>query len=175
MSTQQDPTNYPSGVGVSLLLCSACEWFAMALAPLSSSPVTTARPLVGRSYLALTRDNMSRGEARRSHGRAGPRMMVDDREEDIKAKIAKLRGATSKGETYEKVMGKGKTITEKMEKSKEALGEEEKAAEVRGERNAEIGRRPCNAGTSSVSPFSWYQLLSRCIKLAAGPRSPDSD
>lgn len=51
----------------------------------------------------------------------GPRstavMMVSEREEELKAKIAKLRGATAKGEGYERVVGSGADLTEKMEKS----------------------------------------------------------
>lgn len=45
-------------------------------------------------------------------------MMVSDREEELKAKIAKLRGATAKGEGYERVVGSGADLTDKMEKSK---------------------------------------------------------
>lgn len=44
--------------------------------------------------------------------------MVSEREEELKDKIAKLRGAASKGETYERVVGDGKELTEKMDKSK---------------------------------------------------------
>eukprot|EP00903_Cladosiphon_okamuranus_P009413 g8977.t1 len=45
-------------------------------------------------------------------------MMVSEREEELKDKIAKLRGAASKGESYERVVGDGKGLTEKMDKSK---------------------------------------------------------
>eukprot|EP00752_Nemacystus_decipiens_P010614 g9452.t1 len=44
--------------------------------------------------------------------------MVSEREEELKDKIAKLRGAASKGESYERVVGDGKDLTEKMEKTK---------------------------------------------------------
>lgn len=44
--------------------------------------------------------------------------MVSEREEELKDKIAKLRGAASKGESYERVVGDGKSLTEKMDKSK---------------------------------------------------------
>lgn len=44
--------------------------------------------------------------------------MVSEREEELKDKIAKLRGAASKGETYERVVGKGSSLTEKMTESK---------------------------------------------------------
>lgn len=44
--------------------------------------------------------------------------MVSEREEELKDKIAKLRGAASKGESYERVVGEGKSLTEKMDKSK---------------------------------------------------------
>lgn len=44
--------------------------------------------------------------------------MVSEREEDLKDKIAKLRGAASKGETYERVVGKGSSLTEKMAEAK---------------------------------------------------------
>lgn len=45
-------------------------------------------------------------------------MMVSEREEELKAKIAKLRGAASKGDSYERVVGKGQGLTDKMQKSK---------------------------------------------------------
>ncbi|CAN0522603.1 unnamed protein product, partial [Ectocarpus sp. 12 AP-2014] len=44
--------------------------------------------------------------------------MVSDREQELKDKIAKLRGAASKGDTYERVVGKGSELKDKMEKSK---------------------------------------------------------
>lgn len=44
--------------------------------------------------------------------------MVSEREEELKDKIAKLRGAASKGDTYERVVGKGSELKEKMDKSK---------------------------------------------------------
>ncbi|CAM9383114.1 unnamed protein product [Scytosiphon promiscuus] len=44
--------------------------------------------------------------------------MVSEREEELKDKIAKLRGAASKGETYERVVGRGSDLTEKMDKGK---------------------------------------------------------
>lgn len=44
--------------------------------------------------------------------------MVSEREEELKDKIAKLRGAASKGESYERVVGDGKDLTAKMDKSK---------------------------------------------------------
>lgn len=44
--------------------------------------------------------------------------MVSEREEELKDKIAKLRGAASKGDTYERVVGKGSELKDKMEKSK---------------------------------------------------------
>lgn len=47
--------------------------------------------------------------------------MVSEREEELKDKIAKLRGAASKGESYERVVGDGKDLTEKMDKSKGAF------------------------------------------------------
>lgn len=36
--------------------------------------------------------------------------MVSDREQELKDKIAKLRGAASKGDTYERVIGKGSEL-----------------------------------------------------------------
>lgn len=45
-------------------------------------------------------------------------MMVSEREEELKAKISKLRGAAAKGDSYERVVGKGEDLTKKMEKSK---------------------------------------------------------
>lgn len=45
-------------------------------------------------------------------------MMMSEREKELKAKIAKLRGATAKGDTYENVVGKGAELTEKMARSK---------------------------------------------------------
>lgn len=60
-------------------------------------------------------------------------MMVSEREEELKAKIARLRGAASKGDTYEQVVGKGADLTEKMSKSKgEFDGDLERAQQVRG-------------------------------------------
>lgn len=44
--------------------------------------------------------------------------MVSEREEELKDKIAKLRGAASKGDTYERVVGKGSELKDKMDKSK---------------------------------------------------------
>lgn len=58
-------------------------------------------------------------------------MMVSEREEELKAKISKLRGAAAKGDSYERVVGKGEDLTKKMEKSKgEFEGNIEKAQQV---------------------------------------------
>ena len=59
--------------------------------------------------------------------------MVSEREEELKDKIAKLRGAASKGESYERVVGDGKELTEKMDKSKgEFDGTVDRERQVRG-------------------------------------------
>lgn len=55
-------------------------------------------------------------ERRPRHRRPRPRAwtavrMVSEREEELKDKIAKLRGAASKGETYERVVGRGSDLT----------------------------------------------------------------
>lgn len=58
--------------------------------------------------------------------------MVSEREEELKSKIARLRGAASKGDSYERVVGKGQDLTEKMEKAKgEFEGDIVKAEQVR--------------------------------------------
>lgn len=74
-------------------------------------------------------------ERRRSGGRDARAstavMMVSEREEELKSKIAKLRGAAAKGDSYERVVGKGEDLTKKMEKSKgEFEGSIEKAQQV---------------------------------------------
>lgn len=57
--------------------------------------------------------------------------MVSEREEELKDKISKLRGAAAKGDSYERVVGKGKDLTKKMEKSKgEFEGSIEKAQQA---------------------------------------------
>lgn len=57
--------------------------------------------------------------------------MVSEREEELKAKIAKLRGAASKGDSYERVVGKGSELTKKMENSKDEFeGSVAKAEQV---------------------------------------------
>ena len=61
-------------------------------------------------------------------------MMVSEREEELKNKISKLRGAAAKGDSYERVVGKGEDLTKKMEKSKgEFEGSIERAQQVTDE------------------------------------------
>lgn len=81
-------------------------------------------------------------------------MMVSEREEELKAKIAKLRGATAKGDTYERVVGAGAELTEKMKESKEEFGgEREKAAQV------------CVAREAWLSGMSGTKHVAECSRM----------
>lgn len=75
------------------------------------------------------------GQARWITVRPAPRiskalMMVSEREEELKAKIARLRGAAAKGGTYERVVGKGADLKDKMEQTARNLTDEERAQQV---------------------------------------------
>ena len=68
-------------------------------------------------------------------GRSAPRisttvMMVSEREEELKAKIARLRGVAAKGETYERVMGKGADLKDKMEQTTRTMTDAERVKQV---------------------------------------------
>lgn len=75
------------------------------------------------------------GQARWIAVRPAPRiskalLMVSEREEELKAKIARLRGAAAKGGTYERVVGKGADLKDKMEQTARNLSDEERAQQV---------------------------------------------
>lgn len=58
-------------------------------------------------------------------------MMVSERQEELKEKIAKLRRVTAKGDGYERIVGSGADLTEKMEKSKDDFeSDSDKAQQV---------------------------------------------
>lgn len=67
---------------------------------------------------AGTQQQHARHSCRRPRASTTAVSMVSEREEELKDKIAKLRGAASKGDTYERVVGKGSELKDKMEKSK---------------------------------------------------------
>lgn len=78
-----------------------------------------------------TRDDIKQRSGCRSGRVSTAVMMVSEREEELKAKISKLRGAAAKGDSYERVVGKGKDLTKKMEKTKgEFEGSIEKAQQA---------------------------------------------
>lgn len=57
--------------------------------------------------------------------------MVSERQEELQAKINRLRNAAAQGESYERVVGAGVELTEEMDRSKEQFqAEEEKATQV---------------------------------------------
>lgn len=70
------------------------------------------------AHISSIARSQTRPSCRRPRASSTAVSMVSEREEELKDKIAKLRGAASKGDTYERVVGKGSELKDKMEKSK---------------------------------------------------------
>ncbi|CAM9252814.1 unnamed protein product [Pylaiella littoralis] len=70
------------------------------------------------AHISSIARSQTRPSCRRPRASSTAVSMVSEREEELKDKIAKLRGAASKGDTYERVVGKGSDLKDKMEKSK---------------------------------------------------------